>query len=242
MAGIKVAAVVEDLSSIRERFTALPKRVSATLLASAIAKAIQPTYERLQAITPVGPTGNLRRAISKKTKAYPKSGNAVGLVGYTRSGTARSESAQGGKVQRGKDRAFHQGFIEFGTRRRVVHAESARPYQRRSKLGNVHWVVGQNAYIASSYKRLGPFRIRAAGGGSFTTRPAYPKAFFKKSDQPIVIEGTRPGGKTGGGPPIRRAFEQTQPQVAAILQRELGVLLQEALDSLRYFDQGTVSR
>ena len=241
MAGIKVTAIVEDLPTLRDKFNGLPKKVSATLLASAINKAIEPTYRKLLNLTPVGPTGNLRRAVSKKVKAYPKSGNAVGLVGYARSGTSSSTSAQGGKVQKGKDRAFHQGFIEFGTKRRVVQAISWRPYQRKSKLGNTHWVIGQNAYIASSFKRLGPFRIRSRGG-SFTTSPPYPKAFFKKSDEPIVIEGVRAGGKSGGGPPIRRAFEQTQSEVSAILQRELGLLLQEALDTITYLDQGTVSR
>lgn len=99
---------------------------------------------------------------------------------------------------------------------------------------------GQNAYIASSFNRLGPFSIVKRRGGGFTTDPAHPNAYFKKSKNPIVIPPT-PAGGTSGVPPVRTAFAQTQGQVAFILQQELRISLERALSTLTYRAEGTLS-
>lgn len=243
-AGIKIDVEAANLAGLREGLKNLygPKEMAA-VLKEALEKAIWPAYLRLREITPVGPTGNLKRALNYKSKAYPRNGGAVALIGYNRSGTAEASSAQGGTVQVGPDRAFHQWWLEFGTKKRIVTKVSNKPYQRRSKLGNIHWVSGQNSIIASSFNRLGPFQIEKGTNGQFTTDPKYPKAFFRKAKKgaaQLVIPATQPGG-VGGLPPVQTAWKQSQGQVAFILQQELRLSLEQAVSTLVLRTEGTLS-
>jgi hypothetical protein len=242
--GVKVSANFEKLDGLRTALkNVFSKREMAAVLQQALERAIEPAYIRLREITPRGPTGNLLRAANRKTKAYPRDGNAVGLIGYNRSGTGPADSAQGGSVQTGPDRAFHQWWLEYGTKPRMVTKLSNKPYQRRSKLGTVHWVSGQNAYIASSYNRLGPFKIfreKDRRQDGFRTDPQYQKAFFKKSSTPIRIPAMRPGGSSGM-PPVRTAFEQSQRNVEFLLDQELTAVLNQAVQKLPIEKSGSLS-
>lgn len=258
VAGVAIA-IDPSLEQLNEGIKNLGnKRVSAQLLKQALTKAIEPTFRRLQQITPVGPTGNLKRAVSKKIKTYPKDGGAVALVGYQRAGRQDSGSAAGGSVRAGKDRGFHQWWLEYGTRSRTVSKFANKPYQRRSPStpftrirngqqevvrgkGLVHWVSGQNAYIASSYNRLGPFEtVRSSDRSRVQTDPAYPQAYFRKSSQPIVIPPT-PAGGVAGIPPVQTAWAQTQSQVAEILTRELSISYERALQALTFRESGSIT-
>lgn len=261
-AGIVIAANFPDLKEVGDAIRNLgDKRFTAAALKDALQKAIKPAEVRLRELTPIGPTGNLKAAVMSLAKAYTKNGNAVGLIGYRATGKRGSEDAAGGRVRVSSgtvgDRAYHQWLIEYGTRARVVSKFSNTPYQRRSPSvpfvrtrrgqqevvrgkGVVHTVKGQNAYIASSYKSLGPFQMVKRRGGGFTTDPPTPAAYFKKSANPIVIPPTPEGG-VAGQPPIRTAFQQTQAQVAAILQQELRISLERVLSTLTYSATGTIS-
>ena len=152
------------------------------ILGDALEKALFPAQLRLRENTPAGPTGNLKRAVNTKIVRYPRDGNAVGLLGYNRAGVGAASSAAGGTVLKGPDRAFHQWWLEYGTNQRIVAKLSIKPYQRRAhtrkmasgKVASVraHQVSGQNAYIASSYNRLGPFRLLKDQNGRMSTDPA----------------------------------------------------------------------
>jgi hypothetical protein len=259
--GVQLNINTEELRGFREKLREfLPPRQASEVIGDAVKKAIQPMTRKLREITPVGPTGNLKRAVTSKVVKYAQSGVAVGIVGYTRAGDEPAVSAAGGTVRVGKDRAFHQWLLEFGTKRRVLTRISNKPYQRKSpttpftrtRLGQqetvrgkgvVHWVSGQNAVIASSFNRLGPFQVvRNEDRDGVQTNPAYPRAFFKKAKkgQPLIIEAS-PAGGIKGIPPVQTAFDQTQGEIAAILQRELGLSLAEAWSALRYRDLGSVS-
>jgi hypothetical protein len=229
-AGIVIAANFPGLQEVSNAIRSLgDKRFTAVALKDALQKAILPAEARLRELTPVGPTGNLRAAVMSLAKAYTKSGNAVGLIGYRATGNRGSESAAGGKVRvssgNAGDRAYHQWLIEYGTRPRVVSKLSNTPYQRKSPTvpfvrtrrgiqevvrgkGVVHTVSGQNAYIASSYKTLGPFQMVKIRGGGFATDPPTPGAFFKKSASPIVIPPTPEGGVAGQPPQHLRRGQQ----------------------------------
>jgi len=260
VAGVQLNINSEELRGFREKLREfLPPKQAADVIGDAVRKAIQPMTRRLREITPVGPTGNLKRAVTSKVVKYARSGVAVGIVGYTRAGEASSASAAGGSVRAGKDRAFHQWLLEFGTKRRVLTKISNKPYQRKSPTtpftrvrmgrqetvrgkGVVHWVSGQNAVIASSFNRLGHFQVvkNESNRAGVQTEPQYPNAFFKKAKkgQPLIIEASPEGG-IRGVPPVQTAFNQTQGEIAAILQRELGLSLAEAWSALRYRDLGT---
>lgn len=239
MAGIQIKASFDDVGPALEKLRALPDDVASKMLRAALQKAIEPAFAALGNVTPVGPTRNLYRARNKKVVIYQKDRAGVGLVGYTQSGTGSSSSAQGGNVRAGRDRAFHQWWIENGTRPRKITTLANKPYQRRSKNGLVHWVSGQNGYIASSFNGLGPFRIRKQGN-SFTTKPGYPKAFFVKRSQPFDIPAT-PAGGVARQPPVETAWRRSQSQVASVLREQLSMSLERALEAIATFSGKTVS-
>jgi hypothetical protein len=218
----------------------------AATLEAALEKAIWPAYLRLREVTPVGPTGNLKRAADYKTVPYPKSGAAVGLIGYRQSQKERG-TATAGSVRIGKERGFHQWWLEFGTKERVVTKLSDKPYQRKAhtrrmksgKVANIsgHQVKGQGAVIASSLAARGPFDINPDGSKS------QPYAFFmkgKKGQGAIRLPGVRPGG-VAGRPPVQTAFEQTKGQVAEILRRELSISIEAAISKITQSSTGTIS-
>lgn len=204
-----------ELDNLKRAFTNFRPSLARKHLGAAIRRSLKPGLSALRSTTPRGPTGNLRRAIASKVKTY-KGGNAVGLVGFTAAGSGRVK-ASGGTVKKGKDRAFHMGFLEFGTR------------DRRTK-----------GPIASSFKRLGPFVIRpVAKRGKFkgvarvVTSPAFPKAFFKRAPrgQTVYLSSMPIGGSTGQ-PPVRTAFQRALPEMRALLPVEMTKSVNAALRDL----------
>lgn len=258
MAFIKITIDQQELRNMQEDLARLfPTNDRARILGTIMRKAIKPALDKLREVTPVGPTGNLALAASSKVVTYSRDGVAVGLIGYQRAGREPSVSAGGGSVRRGRDRAFHQWWLEQGTQPRIVAKFSNKPYGRRGHLRRVpgkpavevrpHMVSGQNAYIASSFNKLGPFKMQATPrvprgeeGQRVQTDPAYPRAFFKKSKNPIVIPPMTPGGRSGR-PPVETAFRESQQVVAEILQRELRITLEEAISTISRSIQGTIS-
>jgi hypothetical protein len=250
VAGVNLSLDTSELLRLQESLgKVFDNQGLAETLGDALEKALEPAKLRLRENTPVGPTGNLKRAVNMKVVEYPKSGVAVGLLGYNRAGEGKSKSAAGGTVQTGPDRAFHQWWLEFGTKQRVIAKLSNKKYQRKAhqrtmKSGKVvsiqsHEVKGQNAYIASSYNKLGPFTMAKGTDGRVQTDPAYPKAFFRKSKTPIVIPAMNPGGS--GEPPLRKTWREYQGKVAERLTSELRISLERALDALTYTSTGSVT-
>jgi hypothetical protein len=258
MSFIKITIDQQELRNMQEDLARLfPTNDRARILGTIMRKAIKPALDKLREVTPVGPTGNLALAASSKVVTYSRDGVAVGLIGYQRAGREPSVSAGGGSVRRGRDRAFHQWWLEQGTQPRIVAKFSNKPYGRRGHLRRIpgkpavevrpHMVSGQNAYIASSFNKLGPFKMQATPraprgeeGQRVQTDPAYPRAFFKKSKNPIVIPPMTPGGRAGR-PPVETAFRESQQAVAEILQRELRITLEEAISTISRSIQGTIS-
>lgn len=238
--GIEVSAEIVGLRDVQNKLReAYSKPETARILGEALRDVCFRVELRLREVTPEGPTGNLRRAIDSKVVEYPLDGNAVGLVGFRRAGRGRSQSAAGGTVRRGPDRAFHQYWLEEGTNDRVVDTLSRSPYLRKShrrvtRSGTVtqvadHTVIrGQGGYIASSFKRLGPFEFSRTERGTIPqrvqTQPGYPSAFFKKSKTPIRIPPMPVGGSTGR-PPLKTAWDNKRAEVSEVLTRRLSEAL-----------------
>lgn len=255
VAGIRLDINADELKGLRENIQQFfPRKEAAEVLGQAIERALAPALVRLRENTPLGPTGNLRRAADMKVIEYPNNGVAVGILGYRRAKSAGGSSAAGGSVQTGPDRGYHQWWLEYGTQQRVVDKFSDTPYrrqahQRRMKSGKVvtvrdHIVSGQNAYIASSFNRLGPFKIKSrqegGDGRRLQTEPQYPRAFFKKSKDPVRIPAMQPGG-TGGRPPLQSTWNEYQGKVADSISRELRISLEQAWEALRLRVSGSVT-
>jgi hypothetical protein len=248
--GVSLTIVTPDIEKLRVSLgnvfgrTPAGKQALAFTLKDALEKAVRPALAKLKQVTPRGPTENLFRAAESKVKPYPREGNAVAIIGYRRAGSGKSQSAAGGKVRVGPDRAFHQWWVENGTNDRTVGKFSNTPYQRTSPTkpftrtrmgvqytvqgkGVVHNVSGQNAYIASSFAKLGPFKFVKDAQG-VKTDPAYPKAFFKKSSTPIILPGVPIGG-VSGRPPVATAWSESQSEVTSVLRTELAAALERAI-------------
>jgi HK97 gp10 family phage protein len=210
--GVKVE--FPELAELRKQLRQVPKNIAAKHLGAAIRKASKPGLDALRAevrANQKGPTGNLRRAITTKIVTYKKTGNAVGMVGFTKAGGGKT-TATGGKVQKGKDRAYHAGFLEFGTQPR---------YTKKS--------------IASSYKSLGPFVIKPpprrgkfAGSNRVQTTPKLPKAFFKRapSGQRVFLGRTQPER------PIATAFKKSAGGIRAALKAGMQTAIENAAKDL----------
>ena len=169
--GIALTAQIAGLQELQTKLGQTLKNnpSKAKILAAAIEKAILPVELRLREVTPLGPTGNLKRAVASKVVEYGLDGRAVGIVGYKRAGKGGSASFGGGSIRVGPDRAFHQWWLENGTKPRVINKPADKPYTRlahRRKLrsGKVidvltHEVKRQGGYIASSYNELQNFTV-----------------------------------------------------------------------------------
>lgn len=233
-----------DLFEIRQAFKQLPGNIAARVIGAGLKRAAKPGENALKQITPRGPTGNLRRAIKTIVKRYPRDGAAVAVVGFVKAGTGASKSAAGGSVRKGPDRAYHQFWLEFGTRDRMVSNPGNKPYRRsppaerrrikadyragyKKTIAHSEEVSGQGGFIASSFNRLGPFNIKKSkGNGRVQTTPGYPKAFFRKSATPIRLPGVSAQGL------VRLAFERSQSAISSNLTGEMKKALENGLKIL----------
>lgn len=224
-----------DIDALRKALSEFGSDLAAKHLAAAMRRASKPAVDALKSRTPVGPTGNLRRAVTVKAIPYYNSGNAVALVGYRAAGKGKTE-ATGGKVQKGKDRAFHQGFLEFGTARRIVKGRTVKGFvsggfqrkEHKRRVGgsyvtvkahpvSVFQVKESNGSIASSWGTLGEFKLIKQRGGRVRTDPGYPSAFFKRSakGQPLST-GSMPASR-----PIAMAFQSSVSKVQGNMAKEI---------------------
>lgn len=215
-AGIDMKVEFPELRKLQEAFRNLRPSLARKHIGAAIRRSLSPGLQALRSNVKRGPTGNLRRAITSKVKAY-KSGNAVGLVGFVAAGSNASKSAGGGSVLKSKDRAYHAGFLEFGTKERKTKGP-----------------------VASSFQRLGPFKIKPiakrgkfAGAVRVQTTPKYPKAFFKKAPKGMVADvGAMPLGGSTGQPPVKSAYQKSLGTMRTQLAKEMTLALLKAQKDL----------
>lgn len=211
MAFTGVTVDFPELAELQRQLSQFPKNIAIKHLRAAMRKAIKPAESALKAevrANQKGPTGNLLRAVTSKTIAYRRTGNAVAMVGFTKAGTGK-KTQTGGSVKKGKDRAFHAGFLEFGTK------------PRRTKKGS----------IASSYNRLGPFELmRPAKRGKFAgstrvrTKPKWPKAFFKRAPAGQTVNL----GRTMPEQPIVTSFKKSFGAVRSALRSGMENAIEKA--------------
>lgn len=216
MAGIQAKVEFPELNELRKAFLQFRPSIARKHMGAAIRRSLKPALNALRGNVRRGPTGNLKRAIASKVKTY-KSGSAVGLVGFVAAGSGKNRPAGGGTVRKGKDLAYHAGFLEFGTKRRKTKGA-----------------------VASSYKRLGPFQIKPiAKRGKFKgvvrvqTNPKYPRAFFKRAPAGKTVDlREMPVGGSLGQPPIRTAYRESLSQTRRELSGQMALALQKALKDL----------
>ena len=93
---------VEGVEGVLMAFSGLSKSVQKKYLGSSVREVVKSAVPEVKALTPRGPTGNLKRSVGLKLE---KKTTAVGLVGYRR--------AAGGN---NREKGFHAWWIENGVK------------------------------------------------------------------------------------------------------------------------------
>jgi hypothetical protein len=97
---------VEGVEAVLRSFSGLSKAVQKKYLSSSVREVVKEVVPEVKALTPKGPTGNLRRSVGMKLEKK-KTTTAVGIVGYRR--------AAGGS---NRELGFHAWWIENGVKDR----------------------------------------------------------------------------------------------------------------------------
>jgi hypothetical protein len=104
----KFATSVEGVEEILRGFTRLSKGVQRKYLGSSVREVVKGAMPEVKALTPKGPTGNLRRSVGLKLEKK-KTTTAVGIVGYRSNSKANRKNTELG---------FHAFWTEQGTKDR----------------------------------------------------------------------------------------------------------------------------
>jgi hypothetical protein len=179
------------LKELQDAFKLLPNNIAAKHMAAALGRAIDPTFRLIRKLTPRGPTGNLKKAVRKKTTRYIRSGAGVALAGY-------SKGPEGNVTAISKLRGHHAHFLEKGTK------------SRRTK-----------GRVASSFNDLVFSVVRRKNGALVTKpRPpkGFLKGTSKGNK---VDLGKMPVGGRRGMPPIATAFARTKTTMSADMRKEM---------------------
>jgi len=197
-----VMAHIVGLGNMKAQFdkVADPK-VAALHMGAALRIAAKPALAALKAITPKGPTGNLRKSSMITVRNYWNQGNAAAFIEH-------KSSKRLGK------RGRHSSILEHGTRQRFTKGRIASSYNDKT--------LGPFDIIQKRVTKRGKFK----GKFRFTTRPKYPKAFFKVAakgkDQ--VSLGTAPALHL-----VSRAYSKALPQLQTEMVKELTKALAKAI-------------
>ena len=127
--GVEVDIELPTLKELKLAFRNLPRNIAAKHMTAALGRAINVPYKRLKKNTPRGPTGNLKKAVKKKTKKYVRDGAGVALVGY-------AKPPRGTAVEDRKDNelGYHAHLLEKGTKARQTEGRLASSFKSTKHL------------------------------------------------------------------------------------------------------------
>ena len=164
-----------DLPGLAEQFRQLPKSLASAAIGAAVKRAMKPAQEELKRQTPVGPTGNLRRGIATKAKRYPKTGSAVAIVGYRKSGSAKPPKEGAKRRNKAADQTQHQFLVEYGSKPRVTKGGA-----NRGRMPAMHPIEQASRAAESQVKALLESEMKLAYEKALKQLPRYMAARAKK--------------------------------------------------------------
>lgn len=146
---------VEGVEAVLRGFAGLSRGVQRKYLGSSVREVVKSVVPEVKALTPKGPTGNLKRSVGLKLEKK-KTTTAVGIVGYRR--------AAGGT---NRELGFHSWWIENGVkvRRPKFRQNLAIPVGRASKYPALNGKIAMAGGDANSlfFRQVSGF----AGTGKF---------------------------------------------------------------------------
>lgn len=164
-----------DLPGLAEQFRQLPKSLASAAIGAGVKRAMKPAEEELKRQTPVGPTGNLKRGIATKAKRYPKTGSAVAIVGYRKSGTGRPPKEGTKRRNKASDKTQHQFLVEYGSKPRVTKGGA-----NRGRMPAMHPIEQASRASESQVKALLESEMKLAYEKALKQLPRYMAARAKK--------------------------------------------------------------
>ena len=164
-----------DLPGLAEQFRQLPKSLASAAIGAGVKRALKPAQEELKRQTPVGPTGNLRRGIATKAKRYPKTGSAVAIVGYRKSGTGKPPKEGTKRRNKASDKTQHQFLVEYGSKPRVTKGGA-----NRGRMPAMHPIEQASRAAESQVKALLESEMKLAYEKAVKQLPRYMAARAKK--------------------------------------------------------------
>ena len=164
-----------DLPGLAEQFRHLPKSLASAAIGAGVKRALKPAEEELKRQTPVGPTGNLKRGIATKAKRYPKTGSAVAIVGYRKSGTGKPPKEGTKRRNKASDKTQHQFLVEYGSKPRVTKGGAS-----RGRMPAMHPIEQASRASESQVKALLESEMKLAYEQALKQLPRYMAARAKK--------------------------------------------------------------
>ena len=164
-----------DLPGLAEQFRQLPKSLASAAIGAGVKRALKPAEEELKRQTPVGPTGNLKRGIATKAKRYPKTGSAVAIVGYRKSGTGKPPKEGTKRRNKASDKTQHQFLVEYGSKPRVTKGGAS-----RGRMPAMHPIEQASRASESQVKALLESEMKLAYEKALKQLPRYMDARAKK--------------------------------------------------------------
>ena len=197
-----VMAHIVGLGNFKAQFDKLADpKVASLHMGAALRKSAKPALDALKSITPKGPTGNLRKSSMITVRNYWNQGSAAAFIEHKSS-------------KRLKKKGRHSSILEHGTRQRFTKGRIASSYKDET--------LGPFDIIQKRVTKRGKFK----GKFRFTTRPKYPKAFFKVASKgkDQVSLGTAPALHL-----VSRAYAKALPQLQTEMVKELSKALAKAI-------------
>jgi hypothetical protein len=164
-----------DLPGLAEQFRQLPKSLASAAIGAGVKRALKPAQDELKRQTPVGPTGNLKRGIATKAKRYPKTGAAVAIVGYRKSGSAKPPKEGAKRRNKAADQTQHQFLVEYGSKPRVTKSGA-----NRGRMPAMHPIEQASRAAESQVKALLESEMKLAYEKALKQLPRYMAARAKK--------------------------------------------------------------
>ena len=222
----KAAYALQPLEDVVAALKQLPREISVKHQSKALKKAAKPGIAALRSqVSAIGQvTGNLLASVSQADRKYTNNRQqipvSVVVIGFRRPTNAKSQKGAtpafaGGSVLKGPNRAYHSHLVEYGTKPRTA-GKSRHTRRRRVVLGGrIRTIIEREKQQAVGRPILSSFITR----GPFTGRGFYPVDF--------VSTGTVAGSPARH--PLKKAFDQSRPQMQSILNVEMRKALAAAV-------------
>lgn len=205
---------------------ALPRDISLKYQTQALNKAAKPGLQALRAnVSRIGQvTGNLLASVTSTKRKYTNNKRqipvGVVVIGFRRPVNSESqkgaESAFGGTVKRGPNRAYHSHIVEYGSKGRRTPGKTQRVRRRRVVLGGRIRTVAESVQQQPSNARGILSSLKTRG---FTDRRNYPVDFIATGSV-APMPALRP---------LQRSFEQSQPAMRSLIDIEMRKALTNAI-------------